>query len=815
MTIGSTIPARVSFNCDGVSKVFPVQIQAYQASDITVVLTAPVSAGGGEATLTLNSDYSMVAAGTLSPQQWTLTTLAANAYAIGYTLQAFINPVQSQQTSYVQGQAFPSLAVQTNFDRLTQMVQRLWDRLSRAVFAPDGDVSPGMALPTAAARALMYLAFDVNGNVLPTAALPGTANTAASLGPIFNPRSPAEIAAAVFPVNYLYAVGNVLRYGADPTFVADSTAAFNNAALSNFSPITAPTAYKTVYVPGGQYKITDTVYVPTGTILHGDGMSSYIDASTGFAGGTHDVFKLGWSLVAGVPTKNTIYLTGGFPPEIYGLFVNGGPASASVVNINFPGALCHDIWFSGAGQAVYLAGGYVYNCEIDIGLTGITIGPGINQSVTNVRFFNQNVPINFDVGTGDISDCIFNGCTIEYPKVVGVQVGTGTVNIRGIKFVGCDYINNPNSLITSFSACVSVTNPNTQIEFDACTFHNWGKFGSLASAYAIIVQAAGAVVDLKGCIFDGAPTNVGYSTSSNASVLALNQGTVRMTDCQIRNLPALYGQGISLGGSSANILQIDGLLYSGSGQGALIISGITVGANAVVTSSSALATNPFQVGAYLNFTGVGGMTQVNNAEAIITAIGGSTGAWTATTSLNTTGFGAFTSGGAALMSLPLINLTNTNAGTQFYASGVKGDKLQPFINPQANFNVSIKSSTDWFGPIASLGSSNYVLLPHQSANLWTVGLLANQGGGAGVYRKGRMDNVEKDNDFATSAKSFLVQATAVQGAANTNPALTLVAEFNQPGAGATIASQNAGVVSISWPNSYTNVSIDAQSVVSG
>jgi len=59
------------------------------------------------------------------------------------------------------------------------------------------------------------------------------------------------------------------------------------------------------------------------------------------------------------------------------------------------------------------------------------------------------------------------------------------------------------------------------------------------------------------------------------------------------------------------------------------ISGITIGANAVITSSSALATNPFQVGAYLNFTGVGGATQINNAEAIITAVGGSASAWTA------------------------------------------------------------------------------------------------------------------------------------------------------------------------------------------
>lgn len=261
MTIGSTIPARVTFNCDGVSKVFPIPIQAYQASDITVVLTSPGSAGGTETLLVLNSDYSMVTAGTLAPPQWTLTTLAAAAYATGYTLQAFINPVQAQQTSYVQGQAFPSLAVQTNFDRLTQMVQRLQDQVSRTVLAPDGDVSPGMQLPAASLRALMYLAFDANGNVLPITALPGTANTAASLGPILNPRTPPEITAGVTPVNFVYLQGDIRRYGADATGVADSTAAIQRAV--NVAQVVGPivAGYANVDIPAGTFIVSSTINI--------------------------------------------------------------------------------------------------------------------------------------------------------------------------------------------------------------------------------------------------------------------------------------------------------------------------------------------------------------------------------------------------------------------------------------------------------------------------------------------------------------------------------------------------------------------------
>lgn len=273
MTIGSTTPARVTFNCDGVSKVFPIPIQAYQALDITVVLTAPVSAGGSELVLTLNSDYSMVTAGTLAPPQWTLTTLAAAAYATGYTLQAFINPVQAQQTSYVQGQAFPSLAVQTNFDRLTQMVQRLQDQVSRTILAPDGDVSPGMQLPAASVRALMYLAFDANGNVLPITALPGTANTAASLGPILNPRTTAEIAAGVMPVNFVYGAYplDLRRYGADATGVTFSDSAILAAiAVCGVSALNGAR----IYLPAGKYKFANPWVMTSGITIEGDGCTT-------------------------------------------------------------------------------------------------------------------------------------------------------------------------------------------------------------------------------------------------------------------------------------------------------------------------------------------------------------------------------------------------------------------------------------------------------------------------------------------------------------------------------------------------------------
>jgi hypothetical protein len=224
MTIGTTTQ-RVSFNCDGATKVFPVAIQGYAASDFTVILTAPASAGGAESTLVLNSDYSLTATGTLAPQAWTLTTLAAQAYAAGYTLQVFSNPVQNQQTQYVQGQAFPSLAVQTNMDRLTLMVQRLQDQVNRCIRAPDGDVSPAMLMPIAQNRLDGFLATDGLGNL--SFSIPTTQTISlAILASFLNlGQTAAELAAGVTPSVVTYPQGDVRRYGAILDGATDCTSA--------------------------------------------------------------------------------------------------------------------------------------------------------------------------------------------------------------------------------------------------------------------------------------------------------------------------------------------------------------------------------------------------------------------------------------------------------------------------------------------------------------------------------------------------------------------------------------------------------------
>ncbi len=76
------------------------------------------------------------------------------------------------------------------------------------------------------------------------------------------------------------------------------------------------------------------------------------------------------------------------------------------------------------------------------------------------------------------------------------------------------------------------------------------------------------------------------------------------------------------------------------------ITGATNASSLVVTNSSSASANPFPVGTIVGFKSVGGMTQLNTINGIVTAAGGSSGAWTNTININSSSFGTWTSGGS-------------------------------------------------------------------------------------------------------------------------------------------------------------------------
>lgn len=84
---------------------------------------------------------------------------------------------------------------------------------------------------------LQYTDDPVNDNLLSQEAI----------AELLYPRTASEIAAGVTPTNYAYPTGNVLRYGADPSALSDSAAAFQNAIDSSNASVTVAIEYRRLY----------------------------------------------------------------------------------------------------------------------------------------------------------------------------------------------------------------------------------------------------------------------------------------------------------------------------------------------------------------------------------------------------------------------------------------------------------------------------------------------------------------------------------------------------------------------------------------
>lgn len=255
----SNTQIRVNYTGDGTSTSFPIPFSFYLDTDIQVLLgTAPQSTGysisGGE-------DSSG------NPQPGTLTFSTPPAAQVA--VQAVLNVPLTQLVELVDGTAFPSSTINQVNDRSIQAALRLSDRLSRAILAPDGDVSPVVSLPAAASRANTFLGFDSNGNISLGQTLPSGTLSQSTIGGFLWPLTAAEQAAGVKPVNYAYAPGNVLRYGADPTGVNDSTNAFNQA-ITQASQLGSSSAE--VFIPGGTYLVGGLTINANGITFRGSGM---------------------------------------------------------------------------------------------------------------------------------------------------------------------------------------------------------------------------------------------------------------------------------------------------------------------------------------------------------------------------------------------------------------------------------------------------------------------------------------------------------------------------------------------------------------
>jgi hypothetical protein len=216
------------------------------------------------------------------------------------------------------------------------------------------------------------------------------------------------------------------------------------------------------------------------------------------------------------------------------------------------------------------------------------------------------------------------------------------------------------------------------------------------------------------------------------------------------------------------------------------IVSITIAANAVITISTVSTINPYEVGAPIEVVNAAGMTQINGLFGQVTAIGGSSGAWTVTTTINSTGFSAYT--GAGYLA-PLGNIAlGYRAGFNVSARG-------------GNILTGFQTAGDGAEPGA--GNVTYGYQAGQALN-------CNAGGGtadfncligfqAGLRMTGGNSNVvmgpQAGNFITTGVNSVVIGANAGQAVTTTsqNTWVGALSGINLNGNNNTGLGYNAGV----------------------
>jgi hypothetical protein len=336
---------------------------------------------------------------------------------------------------------------------------------------------------------------------------------------------------------------SVLDFGADPTGVADSTAAFNLATKSTYTSTgnfdqNFPGG---VFVPAGKYLISGTIYVHKGQHLFGAGAgASKLDCS-GMTSATVPVIKMGFS--------TTAEDAGALAPEVSGLFTYGGPTSYGIVQSSVAGALIYDMMITSPGIGIALSGGdtIVSNTIIDQGLNGITLS-GQNNIISDVLFYNMNYGITVNSNT---YDCQIDNCHFEYVQYSDIAFAASSTNIENVTVQGCQFV--ANVQYGTKVGFIDIRSAGGSIAIQDSQFRN-GK------GYAIQKAAGlGGTIRVSNCIFNGLKTASAYAQSSTAAGIDISFANFEVTGCQFINL---YGNPIATSATNSYTSTIRNCTYS-------------------------------------------------------------------------------------------------------------------------------------------------------------------------------------------------------------------------------------------------------------
>lgn len=621
------------------------------------------------------SDYTVAGANSGSGGTVTLTAGVATTYA-GYTLDIRSNTVESQPTSIRNiGRFLPEIH-EDAYDNLSRQIQDLNRRLLACVRYPDNTLNDGTMTPLSA-WVSKYLTINSSGILTPSV-LGSTTLTAAIITSLISGsttdqdallalflertdtspgldslrRTPSEIAASVFPVNYSYAQPDLRRYATN-VFSGDQTAAINNAILA--AVVSGGPGY--IYHPGGTISHASQITIPNGLTVLGRSRVSSIFQFTGTPSGSPAATRAAWRYTGIAPWSGYANVAFKHVQIYYQNAVN----FASAIELTAWGWSyfeIEDVWIRG-------------NCSYGLILDGTEI-----TSVHHCLIENLNA-------TSNRSIWIVNGADR------GFSQGQGFSNRIDIF---CNQISNGAG---SYGILDDGGNSHTIVK------NNFNQ--NSIPLYVAGVQNLTLGGNSYETTLTTGPANVYFASVSGDQGVPV--GPVRGFSVKA---DGFYG---NISGGA--LLVFTGTLYN--------ISAITKAASAVITFSTAISVNPFIVGEQIFVSGVVGMTQINNLSLWVTAIGGVSGAWTATVLVDSTAFTVYASGGQAAFYHRGGEVTGCCFGGKTGRGGAVDVAFLANSTVGPNVDESVSSSFTHYINVHNDVQGNF-LRPPQNGFIGTVGI---------------------------------------------------------------------------------------------
>lgn len=151
---------RVAYGGNGTTTAFSFPYYFLEEADLKVVL---VDSSGTETVQTLTTHYSVTGEGSTSGGTVTMVTAPPS----GSSLVIIRNTELTQEKSFEVGGSLPADELEEAFDKIHMILQRLDERLDRAVTLKETDSNAvSLELPKVSDRASKFLAFDSDGAVI-------------------------------------------------------------------------------------------------------------------------------------------------------------------------------------------------------------------------------------------------------------------------------------------------------------------------------------------------------------------------------------------------------------------------------------------------------------------------------------------------------------------------------------------------------------------------------------------------------------------------------------------------------------------------